>query len=193
VPESGRCSDSSDSEPGSGSSGGESHDVPGPTAETCDPDFLGPFCENDRIIGFDPSAPANPTEQEAREYSVQAVNYIRSLTCLPPLQLDDCLSDIGERALAANSGHGYFIDNCMNAAHDYGDSCECNWTQENIGMAAGSNRTWVDGVHVPLCGMMTEPKGVGHRKNIESPEWTRMGVGIELMSGGASWFHEFGN
>lgn len=162
----------------------------------CDPSYRGPFCDEssgDRgLIGFEYRAPQNPSIADAREYSLAAVNHIRAMTCLPPLSLDSCLNDIADRALAAGSGHGYFIANCMNGEHAYGDACECGWSQENIGMAAGSNRSWTDGIEVPLCGMMDEGFGEGHRGNIESPEWTRLGVGIELMSGGASWFHEFG-
>jgi hypothetical protein len=40
--------------------------------------------------------------------------------------------------------------------------------------------------------MMTEPKGKGHRGNIESQTWTRIGIGIKFSSSGASWYHEFG-
>jgi uncharacterized protein YkwD len=160
----------------------------------CDPGFMGPFCSGGKIIGFDYPAPDDsPTMAQVRAYSLAAVNHIRAMTCLPPLVADECLNEIAERALAANSGHGYFIENCMNGAHSYGNDCECGWAQENIGSASGSRRTWRDGVEVPLCGMMTEPKGVGHRANIESSKWTRLGVGINYYSSGASWFHEFGH
>jgi hypothetical protein len=165
----------------------------------CDPSYLGPFCEQRdgkrRIIGFEPPYSGTPSLDEARTYSGDAVNHIRAMTCLPPLALDECLNDIGTRALDAVSTlgiHGYFLAHCMNAAHDYGDSCECDWAQENYGMAAGTSRDWSDGVHAPLCGMMDEPKGVGHRSNIESAEWTRLGVGIDIMTSGAAWCHEFG-
>jgi hypothetical protein len=205
VPQTGSCDRSSSgsgtggsSSSGSGgrSSGGTASMVPGPIAGTCDPGFLGPFCENDAIIGFERGPEIdNPTLQEVREFSVQAVNYIRSLTCLEPLALDSCLNDIATAALGANQQlgiHGYFKQNCMNAAHDFGDSCECDWGQENFGAASGTRRTWKDGVIVPLCGMMEEPKGVGHRANIEGSEWTRLGVGVDYSSNGASWYHEFG-
>lgn len=202
VPEDGSCMSSGVSGAGgtgaapSGGSGGTSVAVGGPISDSCDPDFSGPFCENDTIIGFErgPEVP-DPSLEQVREFSVQALNYIRSLTCLPSLKLDSCLSDIGTAALAANDElkiHGYFKANCLNAAHDFGNSCQCDWAQENYGAAGGSRRTWKDGVIVPLCGMMTEPKGVGHRANIESDDWTRVGVGIEYSSTSASWYHEFG-
>jgi hypothetical protein len=170
---------------------------PAPTPGTCDPNFLGPFCTGDdkhkRIIGFDDTpAKANPTPDEVRKYSFDALNYIRAMTCLPPLKIDTCLNQIAESALAANAGHGYFLQNCMNSAYNYGKSCKCGWAQENIGASYGTGRTWKDGVQNPLCGMMTEPKGKGHRGNIESKTWTRIGIGIKFSSSGASWYHEFG-
>lgn len=168
-----------------------------PKPGTCDPGFLGPFCTGDskhkRIIGFDDTpAKANPTLDEVRKYSFDAVNYLRAMTCLPPLKTDTCLNQIAEAALAANAGHGYFLQNCMNSAYNYGKSCKCGWAQENIGASYGTGRTWKDGVQNPLCGMMTEPKGKGHRGNIESKTWTRLGIGIKYSSSGASWYHEFG-
>ena len=42
--------------------------------------------------------------------------------------------------------------------------------------ASGSSRTWADGVQVPLCGMMEEPFGEGHRSNIEQRRRHRMVV-----------------
>jgi uncharacterized protein YkwD len=167
------------------------------STKKCDPGFLGPFCttgKNPTIIGFDTTpAKASPTLAEVRAYSFKALNYIRSRTCLPPLTSDACLQDIAEKALAANAGHGYFIANCMNAAHSYGKACKCSWTQENIGASYGTGRTWKDGVRIPLCNMMLEPKGKGHRGNIESKTWKRVGVGIKFSKSGAYWFHEFGS
>lgn len=165
---------------------------PGPMDDSCDPDFLGPFCENDRIIGFDVEEPEDPTLEQVQKYSLDAVNYLRSRTCLPPLVLDSCLNRIAFDALAIGGFHVYFRENCMNAAHDFGRDCECDWGQENIGLAYGTRRTWADGIQVPLCGMMEEPKGVGHRANIENDEWTRLGVGVDYDDSGASWHHEFG-
>lgn len=210
-----QCVPPGDTCEGFGTDGGDGGSRPGttnpppppPPTGDCDPDFLGPFCTGqecdasgdcslggwgDRIIGFDEPAPENPTIEQAREYSLKAVNHLRARTCLPPLVLDDCLNEIAEEALAANRSHGYFIDHCMNQARGFGRNCECNWTQENIGAAAASGQTWVHGVHRPLCGMMTEPKGVGHRANIEHPHWVRLGVAINVSSIGATWFHEFG-
>jgi len=123
------------------------------------------------------------------------VNAIRARTCLPALAADDCLDKIGTTANEAVKTlgiHGYFKANCMNSAYGFGKSCECNWTQENYGAASGSSRTWKDGIIVPLCGMMEEPKGQGHRGNIESSEWKRMGSGVTWTSSGAGWCHEFG-
>lgn len=180
---------------------------PPPVEGDCDAAFLGPFCtgtvcdeavncetveDNPRIVGLTLEAPDDPTLQEVREYSLAAVNAIRARTCLPPLELDLCLNAIAEEALAANAGHGYFIEHCMNAERDYGRQCECNWTQENIGASYGTSRTWVDGIHGPLCRMMTEPKGQGHRANIEAPDWVRLGVGVDYGANGATWYHEFG-
>jgi len=157
VPISGICQDSlgaggtgGASAPTAGAaSGGTSSAVPGPTADSCDPGFLGPFCDSNSIIGFERGAEvSNPTRAQVQEFSVQALNYIRSLTCLPALELDSCLSQIGESALAANGAlgvHGYFQQNCLNAAHGFGKSCECDWAQENFGAASGSSRTWKDG------------------------------------------------
>jgi len=168
---------------------------------SCDPKFLAPFCENAggqklRIIGFDdkPYA-ATPTLAEVRKFALDAVNAIRARTCLQPLAPDDCLDKIGTAANDAVKTlgiHGYFKENCMNSAHGFGKSCECNWTQENYGSASGSSRTWKDGIIVPLCGMMEEPKGQGHRGNIESPDWRRMGSGVTWTTSGAGWCHEFG-
>lgn len=181
---------------------------PPPPPDDCDPAFRGPFCTNTvcddagncevvesnaRVIGFDMPEPANPTMQEFREYTLGALNAIRARTCLQPLVLDDCLNGIAEDAYAeAGVGHGYFIANCLNAEHNYGRNCECNWAQENAGASAGSNRTWADGVHNPLCRMMTEDYGTGHRSNIESKNWFRVGVGGEFNRSGAYWLHEFG-
>lgn len=163
-----------------------------------DANFRGPFCDADRkIIGFDatPGA-ANPTLAQVRDYSAKAVNLLRWRTGLPPLRTDAALNDIGERAMVdlANGGsvHGYFIANCMNAANGFGTQCEAGWAQENFGSASGSARTWKDGIRVPLCAMMEEPFGQGHRRNIESTQWTRVGVGIRTTPYGASWVHEFG-
>ncbi|MDQ3230658.1 MAG: hypothetical protein M3Q07_02475 [Pseudobdellovibrionaceae bacterium] len=140
----------------------------------CNVSFLAPFCKDDRIIGFDENgwkSETPPSLAEIRKYSVAAVNHLRARTCLSPLKPDDRLDAIAERALKANSGHGYFIKNCMNAEHGFGERCEAGWTQENIGWASGSDWTWRHGIHVPLCKMMEEGKGVGHRANIESVEW----------------------
>ena len=164
--------------------------------EPCDPQFLGPFCSAEgqrlRLIGFVPLPSSDdPTPQMVRDYSLAALNHIRSRTCLPPLLADDCLTRIAEEALAANSGHGYFLANCLLNSAQRG-RCECGWAQENIGAAGGTGRTWRDGIVAPLCGMMSEPKGVGHRSNIESTQWTRVGIGVRYGRNGASWFHEFG-
>lgn len=181
--------------------------TPPPSNGSCDPAFLGAFCSgttcdasgnctvvenNPRILGFNAPAPANPTYAEVRAYSLAAVNAIRARTCLPALTEDSCLDGIAESALAANNTHGYFIDNCMNAAHNFGRACTCNWAQENIGAAYGTSRNWTDGIQSPLCRMMTEPKGRGHRSNIESAEWKRIGIGASWTSSGATFYHEFG-
>lgn len=167
-----------------------------PSGITPDPAFEGPFCTDEgtpHIIGFDDSpGVGTPTKEEFINYSLEAVNFLRWRTALPPLQSAPALHDIAERALAYDQGHGYFIENCMNAENGYGRNCEAGWAQENIGGAWGSSRTWKDGVRVPLCRMMEEPKGVGHRANIESQEWTRLGVAGDFNENGAYWFHEFG-
>jgi hypothetical protein len=137
--------------------------------------------------------PLNPTLQQIRAYTLAAINTIRARTCLAPLVLDDCLNGIAEKAFAANGvSHGYFLANCMNSSHNYGRNCECNWAQENGGASAGSGRTWVDGVQNPLCRMMTEDYGTGHRSNIESKHWKRIGIAGSYHNSGASWLHEFG-
>jgi uncharacterized protein YjlB len=159
---------------------------------------LGPFCERETvIIGFDATeAEPNPSSEMVRAYALAAVNHIRSRTGLPPYRADAALDDIAERALAAVSTlgiHGYFIQNCMNKAHNYGRSCEAGWAQENYGAAFGTRRSWKEGIRIPLCGMMTEPKGEGHRANIESPKFTRMGASAAgTQKNGAAWTHEFG-
>ncbi|MDQ3231735.1 MAG: CAP domain-containing protein [Pseudobdellovibrionaceae bacterium] len=171
-------------------------DLPDAVQGTCDAKFLAPFCKDDRILGFDEGQwkrETPPSLAEIRQYSLRAVNHIRARTCLPPLKPDDRLHAIAEQALQANSGHGYFIKNCMNRERNYGKNCEAGWTQENIGSASGTGWTWKHGIHVPLCEMMKEGKGVGHRANIESAEWKRLGVGIKADANGASWFHEFGD
>ncbi len=179
---------------GSGTSGGTGDGQKDPA---CDAGFRGPFCANDKIIGFDAGPAGNPsaTLEEVRQFSLSAVNYLRSRTCLPPLVLDSCLNKIGttaNEAIPSLGIHGYFIQNCMNQSHQFGSACECSWTQENYGMAGGSNRSWKEGVIVPLCAMMEEPFGQGHRGNIENTKWTRLGVGITYDSSSASWCHEFG-
>lgn len=189
---------------GSGGAGGIQGAAGAPAAAisgSCDPKFLAPFCENTggqklRIVGFDDKRYAGtPTLAEVRKFALDAVNAIRARTCLPALAADDCLDKIGTTANEAVKTlgiHGYFKANCMNSAYGFGKSCECNWTQENYGAASGSSRTWKDGIIVPLCGMMEEPKGQGHRGNIESSEWKRMGSGVTWTSSGAGWCHEFG-
>lgn len=172
----------------SGGAGGAPANM-NPPSTGCDPAFLGPFCENDQIIGFvEPEMPATPTLADMRRYSLAALNQIRSRTCLPALAADDCLDRIAATALEMTPlSHTYFAQNCLGKA-----SCECNWTQENIGASAGTGRTWRTGVQRPLCSMMEEGKGEGHRGNIESKQWTRVGIGISWTSSGASWHHEFG-
>jgi probable HAF family extracellular repeat protein len=162
-----------------------------------DPNFTGPFStkgETPKIIGFDDSpGRSNPTKKEVLNYSLKAVNFLRSRTGLRPYKLDPKLTKIAEEALKANRGHGYFINNCMNAAYGYGRKCKAGWAQENIGGASGTDRTWKDGIRVPLCSMMDgEPKGVGHRQNIESKEWTRIGIAATCNDNGCFWHHEFG-
>ncbi|NOK61725.1 MAG: hypothetical protein GFH27_549313n133 [Chloroflexi bacterium AL-W] len=171
--------------------------IPTPPGDiTPEPTFEGPFCTDEgtpKIIGFDDSpGVGTPTTEDFINYSLEAVNFLRWRTTLPPLQPDPALNDIAERALAYDQGHGYFIENCMSTQYDYGRNCEAGWAQENIGGAWGSSRTWKDGVRVPLCRMMEEPKGGGHRANIESEEWTRLGVAGDVEGTGAYWFHEFG-
>ncbi len=165
--------------------------------QTGDPSFLGPFCEGDFIVGFDKTAgEAKPPPQVVRAFALAAVNHIRARTGLRPYLADAALDDIADRALDAVATlgvHGYFQANCMNKEHDYGRNCEAKWAQENYGSASGSRRTWKDGIRVPLCGMMEEPKGQGHRGNIESPKFTRMGSSANgVKPNGASWNHEFG-
>jgi hypothetical protein len=181
---------------------------PPPPSTGCDPAFRGPFCTGTtcdaqgnceatgkhlRIIGFTMQEPESPTLEQIRAYTLAAINTLRARTCLPPLALDDCLNDIAETAYAAvGVSHGYFLANCMNAAHNFGRECECNWTQENGGASMGTGLTWVDGVQNPLCRMMTEPYGKGHRSNIESKHWERIGIAGKFVSSGAAWLHEFG-
>ena len=89
--------------------------------------------------------------------------------------------------------HDYFQKNCMNASKGFGKTCECGWAQENYGAAGGTSYLWKDSINVPLCGMMDEPKGVGHRSNIESKEWKRLGTGFTRSgSSGLGWTQEFG-
>jgi uncharacterized protein YkwD len=170
-----------------------------PAVGTGNPNFLGPFCEGKprHVIGITTTpASADATDAEMRQYMLDAVNTIRAMTNLPALKMDACLNKIADTAIAdaATGGvHGYFKNNCMNAAHNFGKSCECNWAQENYGAAGGSSYTWKDTLNVPVCGMMDEPKGVGHRGNIENKEWTRLGVGIiKKGTGSTQWVHEFG-
>jgi len=208
APKTGSCEIGSNTSGGDGGGqGGEPGDTPGcgqgadkytdgPKDAGCAAEFLGPFCVNDKIIGFDPGpTPDHPTLDDVWSFSLKAVNYLRSRTCLPSLTFDEGLSAIAAQALEANDTlgiHGFFQENCMNAEHQFGDACTCDWSQENYGAASGSDWTWRDGIMVPLCGMMTEPKGVGHRSNIESTEWKRMGVGVTWDAHGANWYHEFG-
>jgi hypothetical protein len=165
-----------------------------------DPAFRGPFCtggQTPTIIGFETSKGAvGASFTEIREFNAKAVNLLRWRTGLTALKVDDALDSIGERAMQdlQNGGgvHGYFIRNCMNATFGFGSKCEAGWAQENYGSASGSARGWKDGVRVALCAMMEEPFGTGHRGNIESKAWTRMGTGIRASANGASWVHEFG-
>ena len=170
-----------------------------PAKGSGDPKFMGPFCEGNprHVIGLmTRPASAKPTVEEMRAYMLKAVNMVRATTNLPALKLDDCLNKIADAAIAdvnrGGSVHGYFSENCMNAAHGFGKSCECGWAQENYGAAGGSSYAWTDTLNVPLCGMMDEPKGVGHRGNIESPQWTRLGVGVSGSGASWKWVHEFG-
>ncbi|MBI4821314.1 MAG: hypothetical protein HY791_33960 [Deltaproteobacteria bacterium] len=163
---------------------------------SCDPEFMGPFCSGDVILGFDDTA-ADPaaTDEEVRAYALAALNHLRSRTCLPPLSRDACLDGIGASAIATVESlgvHGYFVQNCLDGAHGFGRSCECGWAQENYGAASGSRFSWKYGVRGPLCSMMTEPRGQGHRGNIESTEWTKLGVGLARTPNGMAWYHEFG-
>jgi uncharacterized protein YkwD len=144
------------------------------------------------ITGFDGKpAGAVPTLDGLRKYSLDALNYIRARTCLPPLTMDACLNKHAQEA--TNYGmHAYFQKMCFNAAHGYGKTCDCGWAQENYGASyASQGCTWKDGIHTPLCKMMEEPKGAGHRGNIESTKWKRVGIGIKASSSGALWAHEF--
>ncbi len=171
--------------------------APQPMSNGADPAFLGPFCKNDFIIGFDESTgKPNPAPAEVRQFALDAVNFIRSRTALPAYRADANLEGIADRAFGTVDSlgvHGYFIANCMNKAHGYGKMCEAGWAQENYGAASGTRRTWKDGIRVPLCAMMTEPKGQGHRGNIENAAFTRMGSnGNAATANGAAWVHEFG-
>jgi uncharacterized protein YkwD len=129
-----------------------------------------------------------------RRYAADLVNAVRAMTSLPPLVLDDCLNDIAQRAIedVADGGgvHGYFSEHC--GVGSLRGECECGWAQENYG--ASTQNGWKVALQGPLCGMMTEPKGWGHRGNIESPEWTRIGIGVLPWRGGEGlqWVHEFG-
>jgi uncharacterized protein YkwD len=172
-----------------------------------DPNFRGPFCRKGAdgdsvIIGFDETDTVKqPTEQEVIDYHLRAVNFIRRRTGLPALTYNTKLAEIAQQAQAANSGHGYFIKNCMNGKYGYGAMCAIvgeengagiRWKQENIGGAMGSRRSWQDGIRVPLCSMMEEDYGTGHRGNIEHKRYTHIGFSHKMSANGGFWFHEFG-
>jgi uncharacterized protein YkwD len=172
-----------------------------------DPNFRGPFCEagsdgDPVIIGFDKTDTIKqPTDQEVIDYHLKAVNFIRSRTGLPALKYNTKLGEIAQQAQAANNGHGYFIQNCMNSRYGYGATCavvgeengvNIRWKQENIGGASGTRRSWQDGIRVPLCAMMAEEYGTGHRANIEHKKYTHIGFSHKMSANGGMWFHEFG-
>ncbi len=109
--------------------------------------------------------------------------------------MDTCLNDIAKRACEANATLGilgYIKQNCFDAAHDYSKNRECGWAQENHGGAFGSADIWKDRIRRPVCLMMHEAKGTGHRANIESAEWKRLGTGTSYTATSADWCHEFG-
>ncbi|MGB0678098.1 MAG: CAP domain-containing protein [Polyangiales bacterium] len=116
--------------------------------------------------------------QAMRDYNLQWVNNARAQTGLSPYVLDDCLSGLAQRAVqdVADGGdvHGMFVRECIRNR----PNCECNWQQENYGAGGGSTTDWTLFFDMPLSSMMQEPKGTGHRANIESTDYTRLGVGV---------------
>ncbi len=196
VPATGTCREAagagSSSPAASGQTAPQSGDTGGPTGANGEP-----FCANRRIVGLAATpAAAGAAAEEMRAYGADAVNHLRAQTGLPPLVRDACLDRIAQAATDAfasdGRAHGYFLANCMNASRAFGDACECGWGQENQGGAGGTNVSWKDATHRPLCSMMGEPEGKGHRKNIQSREWTRIGVGVAMRGGMLVWSHEFG-
>lgn len=164
--------------------------------------YKGPFCEGTgsarKIIGLlNEPAPADVSVDEARRFNAEALNTIRAMTGLRALDLDDCLNDLAQKGndlwVGGGAVHGHFSDQCLskNMSPQTRD-CGCGWIQENQGNAGGSTTTWKKAIHRTLCEMMDEPLGVGHRGNIQSAVYTKVGVGIKVLANGAQYTHDFG-
>jgi uncharacterized protein YkwD len=153
----------------------------------------GPFCEGDRVASVS-TAPASPTAsiEEQRAYALVSLNALRAVTGLAPLKRDACLDRLAQAAVqefaASGQPHTYFTSQCLRTSG--GQSCECGWAQENQGGGTAAN--WKEALHSPLCAMMAEPEGQGHRANIQSRAFTRVGIGIGQRGAMRVFSHEFG-
>jgi uncharacterized protein YkwD len=167
------------------SSSDDENDAPRPTG--------GAFCANDRIVGVSTMpASSGASIEEQRAYALVALNTLRADTGLPPLKRDACLDRIAQSAVdafaASGQPHTYFTAQCLSRSG--GQSCECGWAQENQG--GGTAPNWKEALHSPLCAMMAEPEGQGHRANIQSRAFTRVGIGISQRGSMRVFSHEFG-
>ena len=159
--------------------------VPKSTGGYCDARNFD-FCKGGKLNGFVPSGKYNldqaPSTSESREYFFEVLNWLRSKSCLSPLKPDENLNKFGSVGLDYGFNHEYFGSKCSGG-------CPHGIGAENIGTA--SDKNWAEAIQVPLCKMMAEPFGTGHRGAIQNAKFTRTGLGIKCSKNECTWTNEF--
>lgn len=133
----------------------------------------------------------DPEVEQKRAYNLLRLNALREAQGLAPYAMDDCLNAIAERAndewILSQEMHGQFERECLARP-----TCECSWTQENMGYGRSTGATWKADLDASLELMMREGPGGGHHDNIVSTQWTRVGIGIRIFADTLYFTNDFG-
>lgn len=135
-----------------------------------------PECR-DRLGGADPQI------VNYREQVCELVNQVRAENGLPAMRLSARLSNVAQNHASDMFTQGYFSHKNL-----LGESSFDRMKKEGITyMAAGENIA--KGQHTPEAVMMSWLKSPGHRANILSPKFSKIGIGFRQ----SHWVQDFTN
>ncbi|MDE2025611.1 MAG: CvpA family protein [Patescibacteria group bacterium] len=127
--------------------------------------------QTNSLIKLDFTYPDSTSDTQAEERMLILVNAERAKQNLPPLMGDDKLKQVGELHASDMLARGYFSHYTPEGLSPFDRMAAANISYEY----AGENLAFSPNVDLAMQGLMQSP---GHRANILSPNYHRVGIGV---------------